>query len=198
MAFQSFKQVGQAQTPNLIAAQIADDRMNAENNARRTRMLGQLGKGGVGLYNELMGDRTPIADYLGLSEPTGDFAAGATNYAIPEAAGATSGINSGALASALRAPAMESGAMNLAGLTAAPEAAAGLEALGAFGGALPELGLTAAAAPTAGLNAATIGGALAPAAAEVGLGAGAATAAGSVLPPLGIALALGSLFGLFG
>lgn len=203
MNFQQFKQAGQADTPNLIAAQIADDRMDEMQQQRKIAMMGKLAQGGAGLYNEAMGDNTPIADYLGLSEPTGQFAGGAMDYALPEA-GASSGVNTAALTEALRAPEMASAvgdfAMTpdlLAGL--APEATAGMN----LGAALaPEaaagLGTALAPAATAGMNAGTIGAALAPAAAEVGLGATAAGAAGTALPPLGIALALGSLFGLFG
>lgn len=218
MAFSQFKQVGQAQVPNLIAAQAADDRMDAANKAREIAMKGKLAQGGVGLYNEAMGDSTPIADYLGLSEPTGQFAMEDMNYALPEASGITSGINGGALAEALRAPEMATaagdfgmtadllgglavpeaaGTFNL-GTALAPEAAAAIpEGIAALSAPLAELGLAAPAA-TAGMNASAIGGALAPAAAEIGVGAGLTGAAGAALPPLGIAMALGSLFGLFG
>lgn len=195
MAFSPFKQVGQAETPNLIAAQAADDRMDEEIKQRQIAMMGKLAQGGAGLYNEAMGDKTPIADYLGFSEPTGDFAGAVGDYALPDA-GATAGVNAAALDTAIApealtealrfgAPEAATSGFNTALMTEAlaPEAAASL------GTAL---------APTAGMNASTIGAALAPAAAEAGaLGAG-ATAAGSALPPLGIALALGSLFGLFG
>lgn len=182
MAFASFKPVSMADVPDYITASALDDQAKANAYALRNKDI----MGGVSLYNEAMGDNTPIADYIssfGQEEAVPEMIAAATPETVANIAPA--GMDT-----------MLAELMN-------PTAQA---ALGAGEGVLaPVAGETIAnlAAPTAAeaLTASALGtealgigaGAMAPAA-----GATAATAAGSVLPPLGIAMALGSLLGLFG
>lgn len=203
MNFQQFKQAGKRDVPNLIAAQNADDKIQQQIDAIKMQNIGSTVKGGGELYNTAMGDKSPIADYLFGTEPSGQFAMEDIGYALPEAAGVSSGMNSAALTEALRAPALEATAngMNL-GAALAPEAAAAALPAGeaALAASLGEIGLAAPAAATAGLNASTLGAALAPAAAEIGVGGAAAAGAGAAMPPLGIAMLLAGLLGpqLFG
>jgi hypothetical protein len=218
MAFAKFLPAQQAEVPDFITAQAQDDKMRYLAEQAKMQNTGSTIMGAADLYNTAMGeDRTPIADYMFDTEPTGQFAMEDIGYALPEATGATEGFNSAALTEALRAPAEGAGMDAMAALnTYMPTEGAlmGLAPTAGFNtgatsvGALAPEALAAsapysvmgaealaAAAPTATMNFATTGTAAAAAAAEAaaaGTAAAPATMGASYIPA--IAMALYSMF----
>ena len=191
MAFANFKPVSMADQPDYMTAQALDEQSKANARALRNKDI----MGGISLYNEGMGDSTPIGDYMseagsGISDYMGW---GGEAAAVPEMIAAPGVGTMSDLAPA-----------GMDGMLAELMNPASQSLIGAGEGALaPIAGETVAnlALPTAAesLTASALGtealgigaGALAPAAGA----AGAASLAGTVLPPLGIAMLLSSLFG---
>ena len=74
MAFANFKAATQAESPNYLAAHVADEKRKAEQEMQAAALRSQNMIGGGMLYNQAMGDKSPIADWmsskLGGSTPT--------------------------------------------------------------------------------------------------------------------------------
>lgn len=62
MRFPTFQPAAQAAVPSYVNAELARARIDSANKARKYRQQQQLLGGGTALYNEMMGDETPIRD----------------------------------------------------------------------------------------------------------------------------------------
>jgi len=133
IGFGSFQNAKRPETPNYAAAEAMDVKLMNEAQARADSLRSSNMMGGATLYNEGMGDRSPIADYIFGEGKVADTPTSGFNDALineqmglePVAAdpfSTTSGFN----------PATTSSALEGYGTGAAPTATSGLNTAGAM------------------------------------------------------------------
>lgn len=191
MRFASFKPSHTYDAPDYLKAELEEEKAKAQARALRNQDI----TGAIGLYNEAMGDATPIADYLGIetSKPSA-LEQAQTKYfesltsgmgdaaAVPDTAGSVADSIGGSFFQ----DAVGTGAAETAG-SIVPEVAA----IGA-GGAGTGIG-----AATPGLAASLGKGGAATLGADAALGSGLLTGAAGALPPVLAAAVLSRMLGLW-
>ena len=169
--FTPFKKATGAATPDFSGAAYAQGRLQEDADARESAANSANLSGGVDVYNQFMGDNTPIRDYgrslLGIDPANAAVTAGDLSSALAGFQGVPSAMAAGeGLMGADLAAGMVPEAMGALGM----ESALGMTAL-------PEIGALGSAAGAGG--------------------AGAAGGIGAAMPMAGAALLLANLFGLF-
>ena len=149
-AFQNFMANKRAETPQFMAAEIAQSRADNEATNRANALRSGNIKGAAQMYNYGMGDRTPIADAIFGPESTGAF----TPYPGGEVVG--QGLGAFPAPEAALSALAPTAAVDATAASLAPAAAEALSLGGAATAAVPAAG-AALAAPTAAAGGAGVG-----------------------------------------